>query len=71
MVFYYFCYVGHVMLDEKINKNQVKKQIKVKMQVGLDFGWLLDRFWKDFGRVLGAKLGLKPIENLLKVDVER
>ena len=41
-VFYYFCNVGHVMLDEKINKKYIKKPIKVKMQVGMDFVWLLD-----------------------------
>ena len=49
------------MLDEKINKKSIKKPIKVKMQVGMDFGWLLDRFWMDFGRVLEAKLDLKSI----------
>ena len=51
------------MLDEKINKKSIKKPIKVKMQVGMDFGWLLDRFWMDFGRALGAKLGPKSIKN--------
>ena len=40
------------------------------MQVGMDFGWLLDRFWMDFGRVLGAKLGPKSIKNLYKIDMK-
>ena len=70
MVFHYFCYVGHVMLDEKINEKSVKTLIKVKMQVGLDFGWLLDRFWMDFGRVLGAKLGQKSNKNRCKIDMK-
>ena len=26
------------------------------MDVGIDFGWLLDRFLMDFGTVLGGKL---------------
>ena len=29
------------------------------MQVGMDFGWLLDRFLVDFGLKLGVKLGAK------------
>ena len=51
------------MLDEKITKKSIKKVVDDKMDVGLDFGWLLDRFWIDFGRVLGAKLVPKSIKN--------
>ena len=58
------------MLDEQINKKSIKKPIKVKMQVGMDFGWLLDRFWMDFGRVLGAKLDQKSNKNRCKIDMK-
>ena len=45
------------MLEEKINKKSIeKKTIKVKMHVGMDFGWLLGRFLVDFGAKLGGKL---------------
>ena len=47
----------------------MKKCIDDKMDVGMDFGWLLDRFWMDFGRVWEAKLDLKSIENLYKIDM--
>ena len=36
------------------------------MQAGMDFGWLLDWFWMDFGRVLGAKLEPKSNKNQRK-----
>ena len=58
------------MLDEKIIKKLVKTPSKVKMQVGMDFWWLLDGFWMDFGRVLGAKLGSKSNKNVYKIDME-
>ena len=32
------------------------KAIRNKMQFGMDFGGLLDRFWSDSGPKLGAKL---------------
>ena len=70
MVFQCFCYVGHVMLDEKINKKSIKKPIKVKMQVGMDFGWLLDRFLVDFGAMLGGKLGSSWHYNPTKWDTK-
>ena len=42
----------------------MKKVIDDKMDVGMGFGWLLDRFLVGFGdqvgRQLGAKLALKP-----------
>ena len=34
------------------------------MQVGMDFGWLLERSWGDLGPKLGAKLGPSWDENL-------
>ena len=62
MVFHYFCYVGHVMLDEKIIKKSIKKVIDDKMDVGLDFGWLLDRFWEVFGGQVGTKIHQKTMK---------
>ena len=40
----------------KINKKTIKKVIDDKMEVGMDVGRLLDRFWIDFGPILGGKL---------------
>ena len=54
----------------KINKKSIKKTIDDKMDVGLDFWWLLDRFWLDFGRVCEAKLDQKSIKNLYKIDMK-
>ena len=34
----------------------MKKVIDDKVDVGMDFGRLLNRFWKDFGTKLGSKL---------------
>ena len=34
----------------------MKKVIDDKMDVGMDFGWLLDRLLIDFGPALGGKL---------------
>ena len=44
-------------INEKSIKNRSTKTIDDKMDVGMDFGWLLDRFLKDFGTKLGGKLG--------------
>ena len=41
----------------KINEKQIKNCIDDKMEVGMDFGWLLDRLLVDFGTKLGGKLG--------------
>ena len=41
----------------KINQKSIRKAIENKMQVGMDFGWLLDRFLMDFEPKLGVKLG--------------
>ena len=43
----------------KIGKKSIKKAIKNKMQVGIDFGWLLERFWAQVGGQNGAKLAPK------------
>ena len=50
--------------QQTINKNSIQKAIENKMQVGMDFGWLLDRFLVDFGPKLGAKLGPSWHQNL-------
>ena len=41
----------------KIDEKSIQKAIENKMQVGMGFGWLLDRFLVDVGPKLGAKLG--------------
>ena len=41
----------------KINQKSIQKAIENKMEVGMDFGWLLDRFLVDLGPKLGVKLG--------------
>ena len=41
----------------KINNKSIPKAIENKMEVGIDFGWLLDGFLMDFGAKLGVKLG--------------
>ena len=48
----------------KIDQNSIKKAIKNKMRFWIDFGWLLDRFWSDFGPKLGGKLGPSWHQNL-------
>ena len=35
----------------------MKKVIDDKVDVGMDFERLLNRFWEDFGTKLGGKLG--------------
>ena len=50
----------------KIDQKSIEKGIKNKMQVGMDFGWLLDRFLVDFGPKLGAKLGASWHQNSKK-----
>ena len=40
------------------------------MQVGMDFGWLLDRFLVDLGPKLGAKLGPSWHQNRKKSDAK-
>ena len=40
-------------------KKSSKKVIDDKMDVGMDVGWLLDRFLVDFGTILGGKLAPK------------
>ena len=50
----------------KIDQKSIEKGIKNKMQVGMDFGWLLDRFLIDFGPKLGVKLGSSWQQNRRK-----
>ena len=40
----------------EINEKSMKKVIDDKMEVGMDFGRLLDRFLMGFGNMLGSKL---------------
>ena len=48
----------------------MKKVIDDKMDVGLGFGWLLDRFLVDFGTKLGGKLEPSWHQNLIKWDTK-
>ena len=40
-----------------MDQKSIQKAIESKMQVGMDFGWLLDRFLVDLGPNLWVKLG--------------
>ena len=40
----------------KIHQKSVQEGIKNKMRFWMDFGWLLERCWVDFGSKLEAKL---------------
>ena len=48
----------------------IQKAIENKMQVGMDFGWLLDRSLVDFEAKLGFKLAPKSEEMGYQDDVE-
>ena len=37
----------------------------------MNFGWLLDRIWIDFGCQVGAKLALKSVQEGVKTDVKK
>ncbi len=50
----------------KIDQKSIQKGIENKMQVEMDFGWLLGRFFVDFEPKLGAKLGPSWHQNLRK-----
>ena len=49
-----------------IDQQSIQNEIENKMQVEMDFGWLLDRFLVDFEPKLGAKLGSSWHQNLRK-----
>ena len=58
-VFYYFCYVGHVILAVKINKNwwkSIKQIIHFCIQFKKQLGPNLAPFWEGFGGQVGAKI---------------
>ena len=37
----------------------------------MDFEWLLDRLWVDFGGQVGAKLAPKSVQEGVKTDVKK
>ena len=37
----------------------------------MNFGWLLDPSWTDFGGQVGAKLAPKSVQEGVKTDVEK
>ena len=55
----------------KIDQKSIQKSIENKMQVGMDFGWLLDRFLTDFEPKLGVKLAPKSEEMGYQDDVKK
>jgi len=55
----------------KIDENSIQKANEYKIQVGMDFGWLLARFWLDFRSKLGSKLGPKSVSKEAKNDVTK
>ena len=55
-----------VQNQPKIDKKSVQKGFENKMQVKIDFGWLLDRFLVDFDAQVGGKLGPSWHQNLKK-----
>ena len=57
MIFDRFLMDLEVENQSKIDEKSIQKAIENKMQVGMGFGWLLDRFLVDFGSKLGGKLG--------------
>ena len=54
----------------KIYKKSIQEGFENKMQVKIDFGWLLDRFLVDFGTQVGGKLGPSWHQNQKKSDVK-
>ena len=56
--------------QSKIDEKTIQKAIENKMQVGMGFGWLLDRFLLDFGSKLGGKLGPSWHQNRRKWDTK-
>ena len=56
MIFDRFLVDLEVENQSKIDEKSIQKAIENKMQVGMGFGWLLDRFLIDLCPKLGAKL---------------
>ena len=53
-----------------VNKKSIKKPIDDQMAVGMDVGWLLGRFWEDFGCQVGAKILKKSILKLSRNELK-
>ena len=62
-VFQWFWRLRGSQVEAKIDQNSIPKGIKSKMQLSIDFWWLLDRFFLDFGGQVGTKLAPKSIKN--------
>ena len=63
IVFYCFCYVGHVMLGQKINKNKSNILHNTTVTTMLQLDSILEATWPHFGMVLGVKMGPKSLQN--------
>ena len=57
-----------MQIPSKIDPEGDRKQ-DLQMQVGMEFGWLLDRFWVDFGSQVGAKLAPKSVQDGIEIDI--
>ena len=55
---------------QKAIKKSIQKAIKNKIQFGIDFGWLLDRFWYDFGCQVEAKLAPSWVQKSVQEEFE-
>ena len=68
--FYCFFVVLGMENRQQIDQKSMQKAIENKMQVGMGFGWLLDRFLVDFGSKLGGKLGPSWHQYRRKLDTK-
>ena len=55
----------------KIDQESIQKSIEKKMQVGMRFGWLLGRFWVDFGPKSGAKFAPKSKKRGFQDEIKK
>ena len=66
-----FDVVLEAKLTPKSTPKSVQKRIKNDIRFGMDFEWLLDRLWLDFGGQVGAKLVLKSVQEGVETDVKK
>ena len=66
--FYYFCYVGHVILALKVNKIRPNILQKTTFQTLPQLGWISVPTWLHFGMVVGDKMGSSWVQMALRID---
>ena len=71
--FFCFCYVGHVSLGLKINKNTPNILLKTALKTMVQLGWILQPTWLYFGRFwvpswcqVGTQIRWNPIQQPIK-----